>query len=51
MRIVLDVIWVVSGALLGGKFGLCTLVTIALSGFLLQKTVETLKKIHFLRLS
>lgn len=51
VRIVLDVIWVVSGALLGGKFGLCTLVTIALSGFLLQKTVETLKKIHFLRLS
>ena len=36
VRITLDILCVIFGALLGGKFGLCTVATIVLSGPLLQ---------------
>ena len=45
VRIVLDIICVLSGALLGGKIGLCTVVTILVSGVLLQQFVKLLKPI------
>lgn len=44
VRITLDIICVVLGALLGGKFGLCTLATIALSGVCLQFVFGLLQK-------
>ena len=43
VRIVLDIVCVISGALLGGKIGLCTAATILLSGVLLQQFVKLLK--------
>ena len=43
VRIVLDIICVLGGALLGGKIGLCTAATILLSGVLLQQFVKLLK--------
>lgn len=45
VRIVLDLVCVVSGVLLGGKIGLCTVATILLSGILLQGFVKMLKPI------
>ncbi len=45
VRIVLDIICVLGGALLGGKVGLCTIATILLSGVLLQQFVKLLKPI------
>ena len=35
---------VVVGVLLGGKFGVCTIATILLSGPIIQMTVNTAKK-------
>ena len=43
-RIVLDVLMVVIGVLLGGKFGLCTVLTVIISGPVIQLTVNTAKK-------
>ena len=48
VRIVLDIACVVIGLLLGGTIGACTVVTILLSGILLQLVVDTLKKLRFL---
>ncbi len=45
VRMFLDVIAVVIGVILGGKFGLCTVATLLLSGFFIQKTVYVLNKI------
>lgn len=44
VRIVLDVLMVVIGVLLGGKFGLCTVLTVIISGPFIQLTVNTAKK-------
>lgn len=48
VRIALDIACVVIGMLLGGKIGVCTVVTILLSGIILQLVVDFLKKIHFM---
>lgn len=44
VRMVLDVILVVLGVLLGGKFGLCTIITVLISGPIIQFTVKIAKK-------
>ena len=44
VRIVLDVLMFVIGVLLGGKFGLCTVLTVIISGPVIQLTVNTAKK-------
>lgn len=44
VRIVLDILMVVIGVLLGGKFGICTVATVLLSGPVIQATVNTVKK-------
>lgn len=44
VRIVLDVLMVVIGVLLGGKFGVCTVITVIISGPVIQLTVNTAKK-------
>ena len=51
VRITLDIICVVLGALLGGKFGLCTIATIALSGVCLQFVFGLLQKYDPLKMS
>ncbi len=45
VRMALDVLMVVTGVLLGGKFGICTIATILLSGPIIGATVNTVKKI------
>ena len=44
VRMTLDVLMVLVGVLLGGKFGICTIVTVLLSGLVIQATVNTIKK-------
>ena len=44
VRMVLDVLMVVIGVLLGGKFGICTVITVIISGPVIQFTVNTAKK-------
>ncbi len=44
VRMALDVIIVVIGVLFGGKFGICTVVTVLLSGVIIQVTVNNAKK-------
>lgn len=44
VRMALDLLMVVVGVLLGGKFGVCTIATILLSGPIIQMTVNTSKK-------
>ena len=36
VRMVLDILMVVAGVLLGGKFGACTIVTVMISGPIIQ---------------
>lgn len=45
VRMILDIIMVVSGVLLGGKFGICTIITIIVSGPVIQLTVSVAKKL------
>ena len=45
VRMILDVVMVIIGVVLGGKFGICTIVTILLSGPVIQCTVSETKKI------
>lgn len=45
VRIALDAAVVIVGVLLGGKFGLCTVFTVLLSGFIIQFTLKILNKI------
>lgn len=45
VRMILDVVMVIAGALLGGKFGICTIVTIIISGPVIQFTASKTKKI------
>ncbi len=44
VRMVLDVLMVVIGVLLGGKFGICTVVTVLISGPIIQITVNTVNR-------
>ena len=44
VRMILDVLMVVIGVLLGGKFGICTVVTVLISGPIIQATVNTANK-------
>lgn len=44
VRMILDIVMVVIGVILGGKFGLCTILTIILSGPVIQFTVSKTKK-------
>ncbi len=46
-RMLLDAIAVVTGWLLGAEVGLCTIVALLISGKILQKTVEILRKKNF----
>ncbi len=45
VRIVLDILMVVLGIILGGKFGLCTIITIFISGPIIQYSAEKTKKV------
>lgn len=45
IRMILDACVVILGILLGGSFGLCTVVTILISGILIQFWLEKLKKV------
>lgn len=45
VRMILDVVMVIAGVLSGGKFGICTIVTIIISGPVIQFTASKTKKI------
>ena len=45
VRMVLDVVMVATGVMLGGKFGICTIVTILISGPVIQFTAAKTKKL------
>lgn len=45
VRIILDIVMVLIGVILGGKFGICTIVTIIISGPVIQFTVSKTKKL------
>lgn len=42
---ILDIVMVLTGVLLGGKFGICTIVTIIISGPIIQFTASKAKKL------
>lgn len=50
VRIILDILCVIIGLLLGGTIGACTVVTILISGVVLQKVTDILKKIRFMHI-
>ena len=45
VRMILDMLMVIAGVLLGGKFGICTIVTIIISGPVIQFVASKTKKI------
>lgn len=45
VRIILDIVMVLIGVILGGKFGICTIVTIIISGPVIQFTASKTKKL------
>ncbi len=45
VRMILDMVMVMIGVILGGKFGVCTIVTILISGPVIQLTASNTKKI------
>lgn len=45
VRMILDAAMVVIGVILGGKFGVCTVVTVIVSGPIIQFTVGRTKRI------
>lgn len=45
VRMILDIVMVLTGVLLGGKFGICTIVTIIISGSIIQFTASKTKKL------
>ena len=47
VRMILDIVMVLTGVLLGGKFGICTIVTIIISGPIIQFTASKAKKLQF----
>ena len=46
IRMILDAAVVILGVLMGGKFGLCTICTILLSGPLIQKTLQVIHSLQ-----
>lgn len=50
VRTLLDILMVVIGVLLGGKFGICTIATVLLSGFIIQATLNAVKKTKLFKL-
>lgn len=44
VRIIMDIVMVIAGVLLGGKFGICTIVTIIISGPVIQFIAGITKK-------
>ena len=45
VRMILDIVMVLTGVLLGGKFGICTIVSIIISGAVIQFTASKTKKL------
>ena len=45
VRMILDIVMVIAGVLLGGTFGICTIVTIFISGPVIQITASKTKKL------
>lgn len=45
VRMILDMVMVIVGVILGGKFGICTIVTIIISGPVIQFTASKTKKL------
>lgn len=45
VRMILDIVMVIAGVLLGGKFGICTIVTVIISGPVIQFTASKTKKL------
>ncbi len=45
VRMILDILMVIAGVLLGGKFGICTIVTIIISGPVIQFTASKTKQL------
>ena len=45
VRMILDILMVVTGVLLGGKFGACTIITVIISGPVIQFTNGKAKQI------
>ncbi len=45
VRMILDIVMVLTGVLLGGKFGICTIVTIIISGPVIQFTASKPKQL------
>ena len=45
VRMILDIVMVIVGAILGGKFGICTIVTIIISGPVIQFTASKTKEL------
>lgn len=45
VRMILDIVMVIIGVALGGKFGICTIVTIIVSGQVIQYTASKTKKL------
>lgn len=45
VRMILDMLMVIAGVILGGKFGICTIVTIIISGPVIQFAASKTKKI------
>ena len=45
LLMILDIVMVLTGVLLGGKFGICTIVTIIISGPIIQFTASKAKKL------
>lgn len=45
VRMILDILMVIAGVILGGKFGICTIVTIIISGPVIQFAASKTKKL------
>lgn len=45
VRMILDIVMVIIGVVLGGKFGICTIVTVVISGPVIQRTAAETKKL------
>lgn len=45
VRMILDIVMVIIGVALGGKFGMCTIVTVVISGPVIQRTATGTKKL------
>lgn len=45
VRMILDIVMVITGVILGGRFGICTIITIIISGPVIQFTASKTKKL------